>query len=82
MGKIGINANNIIFIKEKDSLYDILTVLKIIKIPSYKQLKEVIKEKIIIFSPEQFKLIDEYSNIMEDLYGNKSSFYEEVGSLA
>ena len=82
MGKIGINANNIIFIKEKDSLYDILTVLKIIKIPSYKQLKEVIKEKIIIFSPEQFELIDEYSNIMEDLYGNKSSFYEEVGSLA
>ena len=75
MGKIGINANNIIFIKEKDSLYDILTVLKIIKIPSYKQLKEVIKEKI-------FELIDEYSNIMEDLYGNKSSFYEEVGSLA
>ena len=68
MGKIGINANNIIFIKEKDSLYDILTVLKIIIVPSYKQLKEVKKEKIIIFSPEQFELMDEYSNIMEDLY--------------
>ena len=81
MGKIGINANNIIFIKEKDSLYDILTVLKIIIVPSYKQLKEVKKEKIIIFSPEQFELMDEYSNIMEDLYGNKSSFYEEFDSL-
>lgn len=75
---IELNKNDIIFIKEKDIFYDIFIFLKIIKFPLYKQIKTV---KIIIFEPEQFELMDEYSIIMNDLYGNESPFYEEVGTF-
>lgn len=76
---IEINKINIILIKEKEFYFDIFLFLKIIKFPIYKQIKTV---KIIIFEPEQFGLMDEYSNSMGDLYGNKTPFYGEIDSFS
>ena len=69
---------NIIFIKEKEILYDIFIFLKIIKFPLYKRIKTV---KIVIFEHEQFRLMNEYLNYRDYMYGNKSTFYEEVESF-
>ena len=71
---IVINKNNIIFVNEKEIFYEIFIFLKIIKYPLYKRIKT---EKIIIFDPVQFPLIEEDSIRIDDLYGNKSTFYEE-----
>ena len=76
---IVINRNNIIFVNEKEIFYDIFTFLKIIKFPIYKRIKTV---KIIIYAPVQFPLMEEESNRLANLYGNKSTFYEEFDSFA
>ena len=70
------NSNNIFFLIEKYYLYNILSFLKIIKISKYK----LIEQKAVIYTAEQFELIDEYSIKIENEYKNESLFYKEYDS--
>ena len=72
------NSNNIFFLIEKNYLYNILSFLKIIKISKYKLINE--HKKAVIYTAEQFELIDEYLINIENEYKNESSFYKEYDS--